>query len=307
VPRLTKIEIAMCNLSHHNYALVATSAVPLKAFITKTLSDNDLMREYGQEGIRTFGLLLTQFALNMAGPVERPTVMTGEVMIEEDFRTTFASAEYRLLIAWLNHFCLKLAYFFGDYDRAEKFSRITDDFATVTGSHPFASWHAMFSSLTAFAMARKARDPLRRRMQWRRALRFAQQVQNWSDAGNVNCLHLTQLLEAERLSFLKRKEMEAKRMYNAAIASAQKNGYLNDKALAHELAFLFHLRLAAADQRLQPSAPRDTPYASKGEDDGFWAQNHYKDAVEAYSDWNAFQKVKQLVDTYEDHFRVTAS
>jgi hypothetical protein len=293
----------MCNLSNHNYALVATSAMPLKTLITKIRSDSYLMCEYGHNGIRNFMLLLTQFVLNMAGPVERPTVMTGEAMREEHFRSTFVSAEHRLLIGWLNHFCLKLAYYFEDYDRADAFSRITEDFALVTACHPYVYWHATFSSLTAFAMARKVQDRLCRLRQWRRALRFAKQVKKWSESGNVNCLHLTQLLEAEKLSFSKSMEAVAKRMYSASITTAHKNGYLNDKALAHERAFLFHLHSANTDQQPPPSAPSDAPHYSDGGDDWFWARHHFKDAVEAYGDWNAFQKVQQLVDTYEGHFK----
>lgn len=294
----------MCNLAQYNFALVATSAMPLKTFIPKIRSDNNLMHEYGQDGILNFGLLSMQFALNMAGPVEMPTVMSGEAMCEENFRATFVSAEHRMLIGWLNHCCLKLAYFFGDYDRADEVSRMSDDFAVAAGGHPYVYRHALFSSLTAFAMARKVPGRRRQMRQWRRALRIAKQVQTWSEAGNVNCSHLTLLLQAERLSFFKSKELEAKRMYNAAIISAHRSGYLNDKALAHELAFLFHLRLATADRT---SPPRDVHSTADGGDDWFWAHNHFKDAVEAYGDWNAFQKVKQLVDTYGVQFQLAAT
>jgi hypothetical protein len=302
----------MCNLSQYNSALVATSAMPLAAYVSKSRSDSKLMREYGQEGIRNFELVISQFALNMVGPVKSPTAMIGEAMNEHTFRSTFVSAGHRMLIALLNNCCLMLAYYFGDYDRADVCCRMTHDFAVAAGGHPYVYRHAMFSSLTAFAMARKARDRFLRRGQWRRALRFAKQVQKWSDAGNVNCLHLSQLLEAERLSFSKDKEVEAKRMYHAAITTAHRNGYLNDKALAHERALLFHLHLVGGPGRTKSTSSSfapgaAAPHASNVEDDWFWAQHHYQDAVEAYRDWNAFQKATHLVDTYGGRFPMTES
>jgi hypothetical protein len=297
----------MCNLAHYNHALVVTSTMPLTSFISKSRSDSALMREYGQEGVRNFELILTQFALNMVGPVKRPTAMTGESISEEYFRSTFVSAEHRMLIGWLNTCCLTLAYYFGDYERADDYSRMTHDYAIAAAGHPSVYRHAMFSSLTAFAMARRSGDRLRRMGQWRRALLFAKQVQTWADAGNVNCVHVTQLLEAERLSFSKRSEIEAKRMYNAAITTALKNGYLNDKALAHERAFLFYLKLAAAGRKPPSSSPNDGMCSSDVGDDWFWAQHHYTDAVEAYCDWNAFQKARHLVDTYGGQFPSTGS
>lgn len=326
----------MYNLLQFNFALAATSAMPLKAYIPKVRSDNKLMREYGQDGVRNFGLLMTQFAINLVGPVDNPTVMTGEVTNEDYFRATFVSMEHLLLIGWLNNCCLQLAYYFEDYDRADACSRKTDDFAQVAGGHPYVYRHAFFSSLTAFVMARKEGAGRRQRMgQWRRAVRYARQVQKWSEAGNVNCLHLTQLLEAERLSFFSSKVLDAKRMYNSAITTANKNGYLNDKALAHERAFFFHRTLATTNTNkmrrsppLSPGSPAPSPPPSTGsggasspplalsdsnaggnggDDDWFWALHHYKDSIEAYCDWNAYQKAKHLVDAHGDQFKLTAS
>jgi hypothetical protein len=43
------------------------------------------------------------------------------------------------------------------------------------------------------------------------------------------------------------------------------------------------------------------------DDDWFWALHHYKDAIEAYCDWNAYQKAKQMVDAHGDQFKLTTS
>jgi histidine kinase len=78
----------------------------------------------------------------------------------------------------------------------------------------------------------------------------------------------------------------AKRLYDAAIHMASRNGYLNDKALAHERAFLFHLK--------------------HDDEDRFWTTNHYNDAVQAYCDWNAYEKALHLVRKYSNLIELNA-
>jgi hypothetical protein len=183
--------------------------------------------------------------------------------------------------------CLQIAYYFEDYERADRCSRLTADFPKEVGGHFFVPRNAFFRCLTALALAHQTTG-LRRRSNLRRAAKLIRQTERWSKAGNVDCVHMLQLLEAERASLSKRKAFEAKRLYLSAISTASRNGYVNDKALCHERAFLFHLRRAEAS-----------------DEDRFWAENHYKDAIQAYCDWNAFAKAKHLAERYGGRFPTT--
>lgn len=86
--------------------------------------------------------------------------------------------------------------------------------------------------------------------------------------GNLNLVHILYLLEAE-LSALKGNKKKAEESYKAAIAAASKSGYLQDKALCHELAGTYFQNF-----------------------DEYWAQHHFKCAEMSYKEWGAHAKLK---------------
>jgi hypothetical protein len=276
----------MYNLCHHADASLATGAAPLETLISKMRSSLSLMSEYGQEGTRSFYALVLQFALILIGPAEDPTELTGEVIVESEARENSKRTGNAALSQFLEHYCLQLAYYFGDYELAGKFSRRTENFGAIVRGHFLVPRNVFFRGLTALAEARQTTG----RRRWRkvkRAANLTRQMRNWSKGGNANCVHMLQLLEAETASLTRRDPLDAKRKYERAIQSSGRTGYLNDKALAHELAFTFHLRCA-----------RDECCDNNNHDAMFWAQNHYADAVQAYADWNAYEKVRDLVRGY---------
>ena len=89
--------------------------------------------------------------------------------------------------------------------------------------------------------------------------------------GNVNLVHLLHLLKAE-CSILNGDHNAAEDSFKAAQSTASKHGFLQYKALSHELASLY--------------------YASRG--DAYWEEYNLDRAIEAYSDWQATAKVEEL-------------
>ena len=90
--------------------------------------------------------------------------------------------------------------------------------------------------------------------------------------GNVNLVNLLHLLEAE-LAVLNEDHNAAEESFKvkAAQSTASKHGFLQYKALSHELASLY--------------------YASRG--DTYWEEYNLDRAIEAYSDWQAPAKVEE--------------
>ncbi|OLP16649.1 serine/threonine protein kinase [Leptolyngbya sp. 'hensonii'] len=66
------------------------------------------------------------------------------------------------------------------------------------------------------------------------------QLQDWATYAPMNYLHKWQLVEAEKYRLLGQK-LEAITQYDAAIAGAKQNAYLQEEALANELAAKFYL------------------------------------------------------------------
>lgn len=110
------------------------------------------------------------------------------------------------------------------------------------------------------------------RKKWRRkALRSVKLVRKWVKRGNVNLVHNLHLLEAE-LAILNGHNRLAEESYQLAITAASTNGFLQDKALSHELASLY--------------------FGSKG--DVCKRDHHMEHAIICYEEWGARAKVDQL-------------
>jgi hypothetical protein len=306
------VEIAVHNLLNHDFALLATTATPLSNLVLRLRSSGQLMKEYGHEGIRVFSSMTLQFALQLSVVSETPPTaeLSGDVIKDADVRAQFNRTEHALMIGFLDHYCLLLSYYFEDYHRAAKHAQATDNFPKVAVCHFFVPVNAFFRGLTSLALAHRAAAAAathRRRERSghiKNAAKIAKQMKAWTESGNPNCIHMLQLLEAE-LAAAKSlsshgggtttsrggdssEASRARQLYLVAIGSASRNAYLNDKALAHELAFKFHLRCS-------------------GPEDHFWAENHYKDALQAYGDWNAHAKARHLADKYGHHFASAAA
>ena len=105
----------------------------------------------------------------------------------------------------------------------------------------------------------------------RLGLKNAAVVRSWTKKGNVNCLHLETLLDAEQAR-LESKANSAIKSYESAIVLSGRRGFIHDQALACEryADFLFSLgHKADGTSRLQ-------------------------DAIKWYEEWGASAKVHQL-------------
>jgi histidine kinase len=244
--------------------------------------NSNLFREHKQERVRQYYVLALQFALILVGPSKNPTALTGDVVNESEARE-YAEKVGGTLHLYIDNYCLQLAYYFHDYERADRFSHTTQGFGKQVRGHHWVTRNMFFRGLTASALAAKGRN---RRKNMKIARKALSQLKKWANAGNVNCIHTVQLLEAEAAAL--RHDVEgAKRLFEASIHTASRNGYLNDKALAHERAFLFHLKHDEGDQ--------------------FWTTNHYNDAVQAYCDWNAYEKARHLVRQYGELIKLNSN
>jgi PAS domain S-box-containing protein len=102
-------------------------------------------------------------------------------------------------------------------------------------------------------------------------------IKNWANHGPVNQLHKFYLVEAERYRVLGNKA-EAIEYYDLAITGAKEHGYLNEEALANELAAKFYL--AWGKERM--------------------AQSYLIEAYYGYARWGAVAKVNDLERRYPE-------
>ena len=136
--------------------------------------------------------------------------------------------------------------------------------------------HDFYSSLVSFWIYRKTSDPL-----WLERGRQAKlAMKKWAEAASEhNFLHKVYLMEAEEAFSSDYTEL-AKSMYEKAVATAKKHRFINDEALACELAGYFFLETQEKELALQ----------------------YFLQANEKYHEWGAVAKSDALHTFIQSNF-----
>lgn len=127
--------------------------------------------------------------------------------------------------------------------------------------------------LISIHATREANTIWKKRRWKKKAIKSTKQIRSWVQKGAVNIVHNLHLLTAE-LAALEGKHHKAEENYKAAITVATRNGFLQDRALSHELASVY--------------------FSETG--DEYWAKYHLDRCLECYSAWGATAKVVQLME-----------
>jgi class 3 adenylate cyclase len=138
----------------------------------------------------------------------------------------------------------------------------------------FTAVFRFYESLAQLALFSEAAAPEQKRI-LRRVAANQKKVKKWAGHAPMNYQHKFYLVEAERARVLGHAQA-AREYYDQAISLAHENEYLNEEALAHELAANFYL--AQGQTRL--------------------AHHYLRDAHYTYLRWGASAKVKDLESRY---------
>ena len=122
--------------------------------------------------------------------------------------------------------------------------------------------YTILEGLIALKAAQTENTFLERRRWKKRAMKSIKLLRGMAKKGNVNVVHMLHLLTAE-LASLEGKKKKTEENFKAAISVAAKNGFMQDRALSHELAGQY--------------------FAMKG--DKYWTDFHKENAVSFYSEW----------------------
>ncbi len=135
----------------------------------------------------------------------------------------------------------------------------------------FSSVRFTFLEALTYLKAAQSTSGWKKRQMKTSAHKTIKIIRGWAKRGNVNVVHYLYILEAERAVLNGKSEM-AKEKFNAAIATSSRNGFLHDRALAHELASAY--------------------FQAQG--DNYWGDYHIGRSRACYQDWGCSEKVKQL-------------
>lgn len=232
-----------------------------------------------------FGLhsLFRQVVLNLMGTAENPCDLVSESYNEADVLPQLHKANnvITLFMLYLNK--MTLCYLFHDYSQAVAHADMARKYLrAVQGGSAVPVFH-LYDSLTRLTLFLDSQESEQKDI-LERVTANQEKMQHWAHHAPMNYLHKFYLVEAERARVLG-DDGEAREYYDKAITLARENEYLNEEALAYELAGRF--------------------YFDRGQ--AHLARYYLRDAHYAYLRWGALAKVNDLETRYPQIFPSTAT
>lgn len=219
--------------------------------------------------------LYRQSVANLLGTTENPCCFSGKYYDEKKIVSSLLVVKHKT--ALFHFYCQKLAlnYLFEAYDcaaeNATQAKKYTDG-VIASLSLPIFNF---YDSLTLIATYKSAKL-WQKKYFLNRIEANQKQMQKWADSAPMNYLHKYYLVAAEKNRILG-DLVQAMDNYDRAIALAQKSAYLQEEALANELAAKFYLEI--------------------GKD--AIARLHLLNARSCYLIWGATAKIQALDTKYE--------
>ncbi|MEP0969976.1 MULTISPECIES: AAA family ATPase [Cyanophyceae] len=220
--------------------------------------------------------LLQQSVLNLIGCSQSPTRLVGEAYNEENELPQQEKLEGVILV--INFLKLFLCYLFSEYTQAvESSTRAESQLGALKGA-PLEPFYYLYDSLARLVTYPRSSDQTQAEILNKVAVN-QEKMEHWADHAPMNFLHKYHLVEAEKARVLGQ-WLEAEKFYEQAIQGARENEYVQEEALAYELAAKHYLARGLEK----------------------FAQLYMKEAHYCYKRWGATAKIKDLETRYPQFF-----
>jgi GAF domain-containing protein len=263
--------------SGHGYCLNALwSGQPLPELEPQIWAYRQQLHDLNQLTIVNYCAIFWEVTLFLGENPDQIELSLEQVAYEEQLVSQSIVSEdaTRILVFFLHRAMLR--FLFGKVNGAvEDILRARPQLAGIKGEVAEAGFY-FYDSL--IALSTELTDHQQRVVENQVQLKF------WAEHAPMNYLHKWQLVEAEKCRVLGHRE-QAIDLYDQAIAGAQENGYIQEAALANELAAKFYL--------------------SRGKE--LIAGAYLQEAHYYYQLWGATAKVRDLETRYAPLFTGTAT
>jgi len=226
----------------------------------------------------TYLAMLQQTIINLRGQSENPSRLVGCIYDEEQALSLAIAAKDGTGLHFFYSNKLILCYLFGEYEQAAKTATLAEPYLSAATSLFSVALFHFYDSLIVLSLWANASSS--EKASWLNRVNANQEkMQKWAEYAPMNCLHKYHLVKAEKARVLG-KFLEAEEFYERAIAGAAENEYIQEEALAYELAAKHYL--ARGREKI--------------------AQTYMKEAHYCYDRWGATAKVKDLETRYPQFF-----
>ena len=197
------------------------------------------LEQFNQLITLNYCLIYWQAILNLLGSTEHPTILSGEVLKETEILTQLNSANDLYGLYIFNLYKLMLCYLFAEIESAQNHAvEIKHYLMAGAGlvSEPAFYFYDSLIALAAFNSESVQTSEVLQQVEQNQT----QLQQYWANYAPMNYQHKFDLVEAEKCRVLNQKS-QALELYEKAISGAKTNGYIQEEALANELAAKFYL------------------------------------------------------------------
>lgn len=212
-----------------------SSRIPLYVLDQQIQSLVERIEFLGQETAFFFLKPLWQMTQNFMGRAEgNAKILSGKIMNQETLSAEAVESSPGLIL-WIRYYCMVLALFLGDYDRAEEFSSTSHEIYDHGYGGIDSGTVLFFECMTLVSQARRGKrgrvPAVRKRLK---------RLRHFAKHSPLNFLGKQYLIEAE-LSVAMGDNLSAMSKYTSSIVLCREEGFIKEEALANELAGKFCL------------------------------------------------------------------
>ncbi|WP_375512239.1 AAA family ATPase [uncultured Nostoc sp.] len=244
---------------------------------------SQVIRQLKQQAALTWTQMHHQVVLNLMERSVNPICLVGEAYNEENRLRQNETENNGTSIFFVHFYQLFLCYLFYEYFQAVENSIIAAEYVSYVASSPPVPLYYFYSSLAKLATYLESNAQVQSEILKEVAVN-QETMQLWAHYAPMNHLHKYHLVEAEKARVLGQL-LEAEEFYEQAIEGAKENEYVQEEALAYELAAKFYL--------------------SRGREK--IARTYMKEAHYCYERWGATAKVKDIETRYPQLFSPSSS
>lgn len=218
-------------------------------------------------------IIWQHFCLNLQGLTQDKYILSNETLNEHQHLGKLQNSGSNFGLNWYYLIKLQTLFIFESYDSAMKMAKAMEEITFIPG-HILIAEYCFYYSLNITALYSNA-GAEEKNQYWLTLEKNQVRMKNWADNCPENFLHKYLLVAAE-MARLSGQELEAMKLYDQAIKSAQLNEYTQNAAIGNELAAKFYL--------------------IRGFDT--IAKAYITEAYYGYAKWGATAKVKDLESKY---------
>ncbi|MBF0238462.1 MAG: AAA family ATPase [SAR324 cluster bacterium] len=272
-------DISFGTLSAHLYCGYSYFAgIPLKSVFEEMQTYGSQIRRHKQQTFHYYHSIFMQALSNLMEETQEPWLMEGTYYSESKLLEIHLTAHDETAIFVLFMHKMILNYLFGNFQQAlENTLEIEKHINSLTGCVHIPLFR-FYESLTLLRLSKTA-DKKTARSHLGKVKKNLKQLKLWSTHSPANYQHKLDLVLAE-FHALHHHLDQAIQYHTQAIDGARKHQYLQEEALANELAGVFYLEQGQTQV----------------------ARVYFIEAHRLYEQWNATAKVMQLRKMFLQHF-----